>query len=398
MGKNSKSQSSALFLILIFAVLAISAFVIFFSLRTDPIEEVLKNDQLLKILFVLSDEDEVISTDVILYYPVTQKTAMFDIPGRTGAIYSSVGRVDRIDSVYLEKGIQSYKQEIEKLLDTTIPFTLEVDLEQFSQLTDLLGGLRIFIPSPVDIKTEDEYYLLPSGAVTLDGDKIKTYIKYREPEETENDIQERMQNTVLGFLNALNQQKELVLGDRTFDYFNKLMKINMDKDGLKRLLSEISNIDSERLAPQTITGSVRDVDGKQLLFPYYDGQLIKDACKQSMSALVASTSMVYDRTYVLEIQNGTTVQGLAKNTSALLQSIGYDVLTTTNADSNDYAKTVIIDHINNPQVASSLGDFIMCDNIIVEEVQSEDASLDANLLVDFTIILGKDFDGRYVRD
>ena len=398
MGKNSKSQSSALFLILIFAVLAISAFVIFFSLRTDPIEEVLKNDQLLKILFVLSDEDEVISTDVILYYPVTQKTAMFDIPGRTGAIYSSVGRVDRIDSVYLEKGIQSYKQEIEKLLDTTIPFTLEVDLDQFSQLTDLLGGLRIFIPSPVDIKTEDEYYLLPSGAVTLDGDKIKTYIKYREPEETENDIQERMQNTVLGFLNALNQQKGLVLGDRTFDYFNKLMKINMDKDGLKRLLSEISNIDSERLAPQTITGSVRDVDGKQLLFPYYDGQLIKDACKQSMSALVASTSMVYDRTYVLEIQNGTTVQGLAKNTSALLQSIGYDVLTTTNADSNDYAKTVIIDHINNPQVASSLGDFIMCDNIIVEEVQSEDASLDANLLVDFTIILGKDFDGRYVRD
>lgn len=398
MSRKNKSGNSAFFLLLIFAVLAVSAFVLFFSLRTDPIEEVLKNDQLLKVLFVLSDEDEVIFTDVILYYPVTQKTAMFDIPGRTGAIYSSVGRVDRIDSVYLEKGILSYKQEIEKLLDITIPFTLEIDLENFSHLTDLLGGLRLFIPSPVDIKTEDDYYLLPSGAVTLDGDKIKTYIKYREPEETENDIQERMQNIVLGFLNAINQQRELVLGDRTFDYFNKLMKINMDKDGLKRLLSEISNIDSERLAPQTITGSVREVDGKKLLFPYYDGQLIKDACKQSMSALVASTSMVYDRTYVLEIQNGTTVQGLAKNTSALLQSIGYDVLTTTNADSNDYEKTIIIDHINNPQVASSLGDFIMCDNIIVEEVQSEDASLDANLLVDFTIILGKDFDGRYVRD
>ena len=398
MSRKNKSGNSAFFLLLIFAVLAVSAFVLFFSLRTDPIEEVLKNDQLLKVLFVLSDEDEVIFTDVILYYPVTQKTAMFDIPGRTGAIYSSVGRVDRIDSVYLEKGILSYKQEIEKLLDITIPFTLEIDLENFSHLTDLLGGLRLFIPSPVDIKTEDDYYLLPSGAVTLDGDKIKTYIKYREPEETENDIQERMQNIVLGFLNAINQQRELVLGDRTFDYFNKLMKVNMDKDGLKRLLSEISNIDSERLAPQTITGSVREVDGKKLLFPYYDGQLIKDACKQSMSALVASTSMVYDRTYVLEIQNGTTVQGLAKNTSALLQSIGYDVLTTTNADSNDYEKTIIIDHINNPQVASSLGDFIMCDNIVVDEVQSEDASLDANLLVDFTIILGKDFDGRYVRD
>ena len=114
MGKKNNIGNSALFLVLIFAVLAISAFILFFSLRTDPVEEVLKNDQLLKILFVLSDEDSVISTDVILYYPVTQRTAMFDIPGRTGAIYSSVGRVDRIDSVYLEKGIQSYKQEIEK--------------------------------------------------------------------------------------------------------------------------------------------------------------------------------------------------------------------------------------------------------------------------------------------
>ena len=397
MGKRSKSENSALFLILIFVVFAISAFILFLSLRTDPVEEVLKNDQLIKVLFVLHDEDRVISTDVILYYPVTKRTAMFDIPGRTGAIYSSLGRVDRIDSVYLEKGIDVYKQEIEKLLDTTIPFSIEISLTQFSQLTDLLGGLRVFIPSPVDIKTDDGYYLLPSGSVALDGDKIKTYINYREEEETESDIQDRMQNTVLGFLNAIHENSELLLGDKTFDYFSKLIKIDLDKDGTKSLLSEISNIDSERLAPQTITGSVRDVDGKQLLFPYYDGQLIKDACKQSMSALVASTSMVYDRTYVLEIQNGTTVQGLAKNTSALLQSIGYDVLTTTNADSNDYEKTMIIDHINNPQVASSLGDFIMCDNIIVDEVQSEDAGLDANLLVDFTIILGKDFDGRYVR-
>lgn len=397
MGKKSKSENSALFLILIFVVFAISAFILFFSLRTDPVEEVLKNDQLIKVLFVLYDEDKVISTDVILYYPVTKRTAMFDIPGRTGAIYSSLGRVDRIDSVYLEKGIEVYKQEIEKLLDTTIPFSIEISLTQFSQLTDLLGGLRVFIPSPVDIKTDEGYYLLPSGSVALDGDKIKTYINYREEDETESDIQDRMQNTVLGFLHAIHENSELLLGNKTFDYFSKLLKIDLDKDGVKSLLSEISNIDSERLAPQTITGSVRDVDGKQLLFPYYDGQLIKDACKQSMSALVASTSMVYDRTYVLEIQNGTTVQGLAKNTSALLQSIGYDVLTTTNADSNDYEKTIIIDHINNSLVASSLGDFILCDNIVVDEVQSDDAGLDANLLVDFTIILGKDFDGRYVR-
>ena len=60
MGKKSKSENSALFLILIFVVFAISAFILFFSLRTDPVEEVLKNDQLIKVLFVLYDEDKVL--------------------------------------------------------------------------------------------------------------------------------------------------------------------------------------------------------------------------------------------------------------------------------------------------------------------------------------------------
>jgi hypothetical protein len=80
----------------------------------------------------------------------------------------------------------------------------------------------------------------------------------------------------------------------------------------------------------------------------------------------------------------------------LLQSVGYDVLSTVNAPSTDYEKTVIINHIGNDEVAKSLGDFIHCENIITEEI-AETADITVEALVDFTIILGRDFDGRYVR-
>jgi anionic cell wall polymer biosynthesis LytR-Cps2A-Psr (LCP) family protein len=240
--------------------------------------------------------------------------------------------------------------------------------------------------------------LLPSGAVTLDGDKIVDYLTYVTPEDSTSDIQDRKQSVIVAFFAAINNNKSKIFEKEVFPFFAKYLKSNIDDESLLKLLSEVAAIDAERLMPQTVLGASRIVEGKTLLFPYYDGQLVKDVFKQTTTALVSASGQLATRVYVLEIQNGTTVQGLAKNTSALLQSIGYDVLTTTNADSNDYAKTVIIDHIKNPQVASSLGDFIMCDNIVVDEVQSEDASLDANLLVDFTIILGKDFDGRYVRD
>ncbi|MGP1588246.1 MAG: LCP family protein [Treponemataceae bacterium] len=400
--KNGK-QYSVLFLMGIFAVLTVTALVLFFSLQTDPIEEVVSKDRLLNVLFVLYDDSlgkedaKVITTDVIMYYPVTKRSAMFDIPGRTGAIYSTLGKVDAMSEVYLQKGIDSYKQEIEKLLEIRIPFTIEISLSQFSRLTDFLGGLRLFIPSPIDIRSEDDVFLLPSGSVRLDGDKICTYLKYRNEDDSYSDIQERNQNVVLSFISAIHEEQERICSKRMTKELSKLMKTNVgDNSALKRLIFELSSIDSERLSPQTITGSVRNVDGVDLLFPYYDGQLIKDSCKQSMNALVSLNDVAFSRTYVMEILNGTTVQGLARNTSALFQSIGYNVMPTGNADRNNYEKTIIIDHIGNSDVAKALGNFILCDNIVVEEIKSAESGVFTDMLVDFTIILGEDFDGRYV--
>ncbi|HPX27625.1 MAG TPA: LytR C-terminal domain-containing protein [Treponemataceae bacterium] len=176
-----------------------------------------------------------------------------------------------------------------------------------------------------------------------------------------------------------------------------MFSANIDKKALQKLLLQISLIDAERLVPQTVTGSLRSVDGKSLLFPYYDGQLIKDVCKQTMSALVSSAEGAQNRIYVLEIQNGTTIQGLAKNTAALLQSVGYDVLSMVNAPSNDVEKTYIMDHIGNNDAAKGIGSFIRCESIVTDEIDLDETNLEAASLVDFTIVLGSDFDGRYVR-
>lgn len=404
MPKKTLRERSYLFLIISFAVLVLVAFILFFALQSNPIDEALKNDQILNVLFVLYDESDVITSDLIMYYPVTKRSAMFYIPNRTGAIWSSIGRVAPISDVYMQKGIRAYKSEVENLffekdskISERIPFTMEISLDDFIQLVDFLGGLRLFIPSPVDERTETGTYLLPSGSVKLDGDKVYTYLKYKTEDDTPADIQERNQNIIVSLLSAMSENKKVLSSKKAVNEIYKLLNCNIDKKYLKKLLSQLANIDSEKLSPQTVTGSVRNVDGIDLLFPYYDGQLIKDSCKQSMNALVMSSEVSFSRTYVLDIQNGSTVQGRARNTAILLQGIGYDVLPYHNADRNDYEKTVIIDHINNPDVSKSIGDFLHCDNIVVEEVRSEAYGLDSSSMVDFTIILGKDFDGRYVR-
>ena len=397
MSSKSSVNKGSIFLVLIFMILAITSIVMIFALQTDTVGDMLKNDELIKTLIVLKKDGTPICTDVLIYYPVSRRGALFDIPGNTGAIFSSIGRTDRIDQVYVEKGIDVYKSEIQKLTGTSIPFTLEIELEDFSVLADLLGGLRVFVPTAVDyVSSNNQRILLPSGAVTLDGDKIADYLTYALPEDTNSDIQDRKQNAVVAFFSALNTNKSSVFDKKVFPFFAQHIQANVDEEGLYKLLSEISAIDAERLMPQTVLGASRIVEGKTLLFPYYDGQLIKDVFKQTTTALVSASGQVASRVYVLEIQNGTTVQGLAKNTAAILQGAGYDVLSTVNAESNDIDSTMIIDHIGNEAEAKVLADFILCENIVTEEIKADD-ELEADSLVDFTIILGKDFDGRYVR-
>lgn len=393
-------QKGAILLGIIVLIIVIVSVIMAASLKKDNVAEMLSDDQIVRVLNILEDDDgSVVFTNLLIYYPVSGKAASVNIPGNTAAIYQSLGRVDRIDQVYKEKGCEAYKSEIEKLLACKIPFYMIIKFSDFIKVTDMLGGMRVFIPSPVDsVSEKGERWLLPSGAVTLDGDKISTYLKYTNEDETDSDVQERYQNVVAAFYSMLHDKKNVLFARKNnFRQLKKFIKINLNDDDSRRLMLQISNMDSETIARQTITGRIRIMDEQRLLFPLNNGEFIKEAVKQSTNMLISNSGTYASRVYVLEIKNGTTVQGLAHNTSILFQNASYDVLSAVNADRNDYEKTVIIDHIGNKEIASMVGNFIHCTNIQEEEVKLSDSESDASADVDFTIILGKDFDGRYVR-
>lgn len=404
MKRKIRDEQKGLIFIILIILISIGAAIYFFnSLKTSKVEESLKNDEIIRILYVVEDYDSsVLFTNLLIFYPKYSKGALVNLPNNTGDIYQSLGRVDKIADVYKESGIMSFKTEVEKLLGVTIPFYTILTQENFIKLTDLLGGMRVFIPAPVDFTAENgegERWLLPSGALTLDGDKISTYVHYLLPDDNDSDIEDRFLNVGIALLSGFHDNSFTIFDKNNFDKFADCMIINLDREDAKTLYSIVSNIDTESIVRQTITGSLRNVDGQQLLFPLNNGEFIKEAVKQTTSMLLSNDGTVPTRGYVLEIQNGTTIQGLARNTSILFQNASYDVLSAINADRNDYEHTVIIDHIGNEEIARLVGEFIRCDNIKRAEnkVVEEDFTSDSDATVDFTVILGRDFDGRYVR-
>ncbi len=392
----SDEKKGIIFLVFIFLVIVAISIYSWIILKPKGLKI---DDQVIRTLVLVSDKEKnCIFSNVLVYYPETQKAAVVNIPSNTGAIYQSLNRTDKIESVYREKGIETYKTEVEKLMNCQIPFYFEIDIENFKILTDFLGGFRVFIPSPIDVTDENgERYLLPSGAVSLDGDKIESYLKYVEPEETFSEIQDRYQNVATAFFSALHDKKTLIFNSKSnFKKYSKLIKSNLDFENFYDLMKLISEMDTELIRRQTISGKLRLIDGQELLMPNRNGTDFKEAIQQVTQLLISNSGVMASRIYVLEIQNGTPIQGLAHNTAILYKGASYDVLGTVNADRNDYDKTVIIDHIGNKEMAEMVGKFIRCSNIIEESVDYEvEENQTSN--VDFTIILGKDFDGRYVR-
>lgn len=400
MGKLRDEQKGIIFLLLIFLIVVGVGIFFFLSLKTDTVKDILESEKLVRLLLVVEEEesDELFST-LIIYDPETHKAASYHLPSYTGTIFQSLGRTDSFEAVYKEKGMSVYRQEVETLLGIkTIPFTCVIKMENFIKITDMLGGMRIFIPSEIDqVSEEGERWLLPSGAVILDGDKISAYLRYRIEDEDESDIIDRYQNVTGALLTGLHDNSFTIFNNKNFKAFADCFDTNLVDEDERTLFKMLSEVDSESIIRQTITGSLRTVEGKTLLLPLNNGDFVKTAVKQTTSMLTSEDGNAAGHVYVVRILNGTGKQGLAGQTTQKYRDASYNMLPADNADTT-YEETVVIDHIGNEAAAKNVGALIRCSNIrtLTEEEAAEEAG-SSNASVDFTVILGMDFNGEVVR-
>jgi hypothetical protein len=166
----------------------------------------------------------------------------------------------------------------------------------------------------------------------------------------------------------------------------------MDERSLATFIGAVSSVNTDRLVFQGVLGNRRTLDGKDVLFPYYDGKLVKETIQRIVETLNRPDSFGSDMLPVrIEILNGTGVAGLASRTAQLFQSYGFRIASVTNAERTDYERTVVLDRKGNPDAARRAAELIRCEQIHSQIEENRDDT------VDVTIILGKDFDGRYVK-
>jgi anionic cell wall polymer biosynthesis LytR-Cps2A-Psr (LCP) family protein len=398
--KISKADASRLLLILIIFLLFTGVGFAIYAFRSNPVEEALSGTRVIYVLYIIENEKKPLSTYVLMYYPGTRRIAVFDIPGELGLLISRINRVDRIDSIYDPSRINNFQNEIDKLLDIEIDFSIVVTEENLTSIVDLLEGIEIFIPSSVSYRENDKIILFPSGMTVLDGDKASLYATYSLPFE-ERDVELfRRQRFFIGFLKRQVQMNDNLKNPDIAKLYYSFFKSSMDRRTLALLFNEFVNIDTGSINIQTVGGNIREVSGQMLIIPHWDGNLVKEVVRQTLTSLTRDIEEhLVMRTITVEVLNGTDVNGLAGRTAEMLRNFGYDIISIGNAELNTYEKTEIIHRSGDEGMIVALADVIRCDNIRHEMLTLEELNKDYDdheYKADITLIIGRDFNGRYV--
>jgi len=376
-------------------VIIVTAVFLYFQVRTDKMSEMVKSEEIIPVLIVVTDGEKPILTELFLFYPETGKGAVLDIPGNTGSIISKLNKVDRIDILFENEDIDPYRKKVGEVTGVDIPFYYQISLQELEKMVDLIEGLDLFIANPVDMRKGEDVFLLPSGSVTLDGSKIASYLRYSVDGESDSEKIDRNHKFIKSFLEKMAEKRIYLSSDQLYDFTKSMTVTNMDRKSYENFLFYLEDLDLDRLQYNKVMGVKRFVDNKELLFPHYGEQLLKELVNQIEDYLVNIQSLSDQGiAFSVEILNGTDINGLASRTSQILKSFGYKIAGTGNAtrtDDKEYENTVILDRKGNPEAAKGLASLLKC-----ERWHSEpDGSLDDT--IDITLIIGKDFDGRYVK-
>lgn len=399
MRRNDAHSSKALVLLVVM-VLTMGATVLFLYMhtRTDEIAAIRSEELPIPLLFSVHRDGEMLFSELFIYHPVTGKGAFFDVPGELGMMIPSLKRIDRIDSIYEAGKIDLFREAAGTMAGMEIPYHIVADTRELEEIIDLMGGVDLFIANPVEYMDDEDIVLLPSGSLTLDGAKAVLYGTYHDPDESEIERVNRRQRLAQALFGKLGEEAVFLSEETAGKLLRERMETNLDRRSLTSYLQALSIFNEDRVVFQRVLGTRRNVDGKELLFPHYEGKLVRETVEQSLIS-IASEEVLSDEelTLSLEILNGTARNGLAGRTSTVFRSFGYEVVSVGNAPGDEIEKSYIVDHTGDVTKAQRVANIIRCGDVRSAAEPSAAVLEGSDIIIDVTIVLGKDFDGRYCK-
>lgn len=316
-------------------------------------------------------------------------------------------------------GIALTKQTIENITGLDIHYYFKIDFDGFKKIVDAIGGVRIDVPIELtDYEYPDNNFgyqtiHFDQGLQTLNGEQALQYARSRHAAgsqgsdfaraKRQQQIIKAFQAKVMALSTLLNPNKLLSIAEIIGKYIETDMQIwelyklydtakDYNVDDVNQVV--LSNDEEGLLVSDT------SEEGAYILRPrlgYNDFSEIISAAQNLTNPNVSEpTPYVANETEIkvqepklnIAVQNGTKHLGLASRTAQNLEALSYNIIQISNAQTQDYEKTVIyklsdkiIDDQDMQNIRQTLNDANVSPEV-PESIQIPDA--------DILIIIGED--------
>jgi len=356
---------------LVFAVFA-TVYIFKFFNRAN-LEKALNGRDGFSILFVVTsaaDDKKVQVVSVAQVFPATQRIGVISFFPATHLKDTDAS----LEALFKANGVPAVSSAVSEFLGERITAYFRVRDTTLAQFVDILGGIDYFLPAADQLKDEN----LPRGQFVLDGSLVPRLLN--PPEKNEYTPAFKLFRYYSLLLNAWHQRAKLwplIKDEKVFALAVKSIETNTSASDLFSLCQSFAT--QKSWLPILLEVPVRRV---------------KDAFHVDRDA-----AAVYFRTLTrqltqkehpfvndppkMEVKNGTHVANLARTMRTELSRKGVQILEFTNADHNDYDKTILLGTSGNAFYLESIARIM--------GVQKSYAAVNRSLFTDLVLVLGKDY-------
>jgi LCP family protein required for cell wall assembly len=344
---------------------------------------------------------------VVTVDPQTQTAGMLSIPRDLWVSIPghSEGRINTAHFLgeaddYPGGGPALAKKTVQYALGIPIHYYVRVNFEGFEKLVDAIGGITIYVEEAIhDDRYPDSGYGymtidIPAGEQLMDGETALQYARARhggtdfQRARRQQQVLKAIRDKVLRLDIPLTRIPEMlkIVGDS--------VRTDLSLSDMYALAKLARAIDGENIRSavldETLTTPETTPDGAQVLIP--DRSLIREVVKDLFGgpaptsvANLTKAQLIAQEGATIEVQNGTLTPGLAQRTAEELTSLGYSVVSFSNADRSDYATSVIIDYSGKTNTVNLLAQQF---NVGAENIRHQS---DMPSEVDVRLVLGQDY-------
>ena len=289
------------------------------------------------------------------------------------------------------------KDTIQYNLGIRIDHTAMVEFDGFRQIIDTLGGVDVPVSCPYtdwrlidpsyDPENENNWYLYTTGPglVHMDGDLSLWYARSRQ-KSNDFDRGRRQQEVLRALFDQALRAGTLARLPELYNNLKDTVETDLGLGDLLRLslyAPKLTSADirSYYIRPPYVNSWITD-GGAYVLLP-------DEVALQQMltEALSASTRPVERQAVIIDVMNGTSIEGYANLAATRLNYAGYET-NIVPSDRQDYAYSILIDKTSaqDPNASNPIL------NVMGMQPGSVTASPDSNSKAHYLLIVGYDYE------